>query len=143
MNSLSCRAWLSRWVASQFALILVFQALAAAAFAQLAPMRPPAVPLVTHDPYFSIWSMSDHLNGEGTKHWTGKPNSLTAFVRIDGKPYQVAGRDRGAVALLPQSKLEVLPARTIYRFSGSGVDIELMFFTPALPHDLDILSRPL
>src|SRR5437867_3765791 len=128
---------------SRLAPILLVHALTVAAFAQLAPMRPPAVPLVAHDPYFSIWSMAGRLNDEGTRHWTGKPNGLTAFVRIDGKPYQMMGRERGNVTLLPQARLEVLPTRTVYSFARSGVDLDLTFFTPALPHDLDVLSRPL
>src|SRR4051812_37119731 len=78
--------------------------------------RPPAVPLIAHDPYFSIWSMADNLNDEATKHWTGKNNSLTAFVRIDGKPYQVMGRERQAPALMHQDRVEVLPTRTLYDF---------------------------
>src|SRR5712672_4439943 len=82
-----------------------------------AQIRPPAVPLVAHDPYFSIWSMADRLNDENTKHWTGKPNSISAFLRIDGKPYQVIGRERGNAALLNQVKLEVVPTRTIYTFA--------------------------
>ncbi len=61
----------------------------------LGPMRPPAVPLVAHDPYFSIWAMGDRLNSEGTKHWTGKPNTLTAAIRIDGKIWQVMGARTG------------------------------------------------
>jgi Glutaminase A six helical-hairpin domain/Domain of unknown function (DUF5127)/Domain of unknown function (DUF4964) len=113
---------------------------AAAATAQL---RPPAVPLVAHDPYFSIWSMTDRLNADGTKQWTGKPNSMTAFARIDGKTYRVMGRERSQAAELPQTRVEVLPTRTIYEFSGAGVKLGLTFFTPALPDDLDILSRPL
>ncbi len=106
-------------------------------------MRPPAVPLVAHDPYFSIWSLSDTLNGEATKHWTGKPNTITAYARIDGKSYRIMGRDRGNQPELPQKRLQVLPTRTIYDFSGAGVALTLTFFTPALPDDLDVLSRPL
>jgi len=105
------------------------------------PMRPPAVPLVAHDPYFSIWSMADHLNDENTKHWTGKPNTLTAAIRVDGKPWQVMGRENGT-APLPQTRVEVLPTRTIYTFTGAGIQLELTFLTPALPDDLDVLSRP-
>ena len=108
-----------------------------------AQMRPPAVPLVAHDPYFSIWSMADRLNGDGTKHWTGKPNTLTAYARIDGKSYRIMGRDRQAGNELAQTRLEVLPTRTIYEFAGAGVTVGLTFFTPALPDDLDVLSRPL
>ena len=117
--------------------------LALPSLAQTQQFRPPAVPLITHDPYFSIWSMSDHLNDEPTKHWTGKNNSITAFVRIDGKPYQVIGRERPNTATLKQDRVEVLPTRTIYDFSGSGIKLHLTFLTPALPDDLDVLSRPL
>ena len=112
-------------------------------FGAAAQMRPPAVPLVAHDPYFSIWSMADHLNGDGTKHWTGKPNTLTAYARIDGKSYRIMGRERQAGNELAQTRLEVLPTRTIYEFAGAGAKVGLTFFTPALPDDLDVLSRPL
>jgi hypothetical protein len=106
-------------------------------------VRPPAVPLVAHDPYFSIWSMADRLNADGTKHWTGKPNTLSGLLRVDGKSYQVMGRERGANAVLDQVGLEVLPTRTLYRFAGAGVQLDLTFFTPAAPDDLEVLSRPL
>ena len=60
---------------------------------RLAPIRPSAVPLFAYAPYFSIWSVADHLTDEGTRHWTGKPNSLSAAIRTD-KTYEVMGRER-------------------------------------------------
>src|SRR5436190_7945321 len=95
------------------------------AFGAAAQMRPPAVPLVAHDPYFSIWSMSDTLNGDGTKHWTGKPNTIAASARIDGKLYRVMGRERQSSAELKQTRLELTPTRTIYEFAGAGITLGL------------------
>ena len=105
--------------------------------------RPPAVPLVAHDPYFSVWSMADKLTGEPTRHWTGKTQSLVGLVRVDGETFRIAGVvPRETAPEMPQTGLEVLPTRTIYRFAGQGIAVTLTFLTPALPRDIEALSRP-
>jgi hypothetical protein len=105
-------------------------------------LRPPAVPLVACDPYFSIWSPADTLTGADTTHWTGKPHRLTSLVRIDGRAWRLMGTQPEETPSLPQTSVEVLPTRTIYAFEGDGVRIVLTFMTPALPEDIELLSRP-
>jgi hypothetical protein len=106
-------------------------------------LRPPAVPLVACDPYFSIWSPADKLTDAETTHWTGKPQRLTSLVRIDGKSFRLMGKQPSDAPPLPQTALEVLPTRTIYTFAGEGVRLTLTFMTADLPEDLDVLSRPI
>lgn len=105
-------------------------------------LRPPAVPLVACDPYFSIWSQGDKLTDVDTTHWTGKPHRLTSLIRIDGKPFRVIGKEPAGVPALPQTNLEVLPTRTVYTLEGQGIRLNLTFTTPALPDDIDVLARP-
>jgi hypothetical protein len=107
------------------------------------PFRPPSVPLVTSDPYLSIWSDADHLTDDVTRHWTRRPHSLVSLIRIDGKPYRLMGKDPAGIDPLPQTALQVLPTRSIYRFDNGQVHVTLTFMTAALPHDLEALSRPL
>jgi hypothetical protein len=105
-------------------------------------LRPPAVPLVACDPYFSIWSPADKLTDADTVHWTGKPHRITSLARIDGVPYRVLGAGPEDVAAMQQDGLQVLPTRTIATFQAAGVALTLSFLTPALPEDLDLLARP-
>src|SRR5688500_19941116 len=122
--------------------ILLLSCVGRASEVSLPPLRPPAVPLVTSDPYFSVWSFNDKLNDADTRHWTGKPHTLLSLVRIDGKPYRIAGAQPGGAPALEQTGLDVLPTRTIYTFAGAGVRLTLTFMTPMLPDDLDVLTRP-
>ena len=103
---------------------------------------PPATPLVACDPYFSIWSPADKLTDKQTVHWTGKPQPLSSIATLDGKQFRIIGPIPENVPALTQKSLEVLPTRTIYTFEGNGVTLTLTFLTPALPQNIDILSRP-
>ncbi|HEY3380700.1 MAG TPA: DUF4965 domain-containing protein [Vicinamibacterales bacterium] len=124
---------------------VVWQAAAAsvAAGGPAAPaFRPPAVPLVAHDPYFSIWSPADRLTDAATVHWTGRAQPLTSLVRVDGQAFRVMGATPADTAALLQQALTVKPTRTVYRFANATVEVTLTFLTPSLPSDLDLLSRP-
>jgi len=105
-------------------------------------LRPPAVPLVAHDPYFSIWSAADRLTDVDTTHWTGKPHPLKSSVYIDGKEFRIIGAQPSDIRPLPQVDVKVWPTRTIYSFENEQVNLKLTFTTPALPEDLDVLARP-
>jgi Glutaminase A six helical-hairpin domain/Domain of unknown function (DUF5127)/Domain of unknown function (DUF4964) len=107
-----------------------------------APLRPPAVPLVLHDPYFSIWSPHDRPTDGDTIHWTGTTHRLTALVRINGKSFRLLGAEPKDCPAFADPRLRVTPTQTSYSFDTSQVSLTLSFLTPALPDDLDLLSRP-
>src|SRR5437588_7917333 len=106
-------------------------------------VRPPGVPLVTSDPYLSIWSCADKLTDDVTRHWTKREHSLISLIRIDGATLRLMGREPKELPAMPQVGLRVLPTRSIYDFDNGHVHITLTFMTPALPDDLDVLARPL
>ncbi len=105
-------------------------------------LRPPSVPLVTHDPYFSIWSNYDKLTDGPTRHWTNREQSLSSLIRIDGETLRLMGDTPVNLPAMPQTSLQVLPTRTIYTFSNENAQVTLTFTTPALPTELDVVSRP-
>ncbi|TWT92915.1 hypothetical protein Pla108_40550 [Botrimarina colliarenosi] len=103
---------------------------------------PPATPLVTCDPYFSVWSTGRQLTEVETTHWTGRRHAIGSVVTIDGQTYRVLGAEPEETPALEQIGLRVAPTRTVYVFRGAGVELELAFTTPMLPDDLDLMSRP-
>ncbi len=109
---------------------------------KIGEFRPPAVPLIVHDPYFSVWSFNDRLTDSFPRHWTGAGQGMCGMLRIDGRAYRFVG-NYSAAAPMEQIAREVWPTRTVYRFAAAGVELALTFLTPSLCDDLDLLSRPI
>ena len=112
------------------------------ASAQGSPFRPPAVPLITFDPYFSIWSEADRLTDDVTRHWTHHPQPLTSLIRVDGTTYRLMGVTPKDAPPMPQVGLRVTPSQSIYDFDNGQIHVTMSFKAPALPDDLNALTRP-
>ena len=52
-------------------------------------MRMPSIPLITVDPYFSVWT--DNINSKPTTHWTAAENNIIGYVTIDGVKCPILG----------------------------------------------------
>ncbi len=103
-------------------------------------LRPPSVPLITVDPYFSVWSPADRLYDEVTEHWTGKPNTIYGYVKIDGELFRFMGDADDAV--IPQTDFEMNAFVSRYTFENEKIILDVSFFTPVFPDDLMKMSRP-
>ena len=103
-------------------------------------MRPPATPLITIDPYFSVWCTADTLAGNDTRHWTGAPNRLVGEALIDGAVYHFMGCGSGMP--MQQTAFDMDYLSTYYTSAASGVQLTLRFSSPLLLTDLMLCSRP-
>lgn len=110
---------------------------------QVLDLRAPSVPLVVHDPYFSIWSPHDRPTDGWPTHWTGRQWPLSCVVTIDGEARRLLGPEPAAVPPLPWQRTEITATTTTFHFADARVGLQFQFVTPALPEDLDVLSRPL
>ena len=90
--------------------------------------------------------MDDILTAQPTRHWTGSEQPLTGLIRIDDTTYRFLGTSprwaEPPIQPMRQVGFTLTPTRAIYGFEQSGVRLDFTFLTPALPHDLEVLSRP-
>ena len=89
-------------------------------------MRPPCVPLITVDPYFSVWSPADKLTDTSTVHWTGKQNDLHGYIIIDGTKYAFLGYHRNDKKIT-QTSIDFDALSTKYTFENELVKLSVRF----------------
>ena len=131
-------------------------------------LHPTATPLVSVDPYFSLWSFGPELTADATRHWSGRKQPVLAAIRVDGEVYRVLGSENAKPGV-PEGRIRphlepdssylyrgpeifvnaavqtghnVLPTRSIYYFDCGPVRLHLTFTSPLLPSDPDLLARP-
>jgi len=107
-------------------------------------LRAPSMPLITVDPYFSVWSPGNCLTDSVTVHWTEKPNTVVGIAEIDGTPYRFLGRfsKEDTSPAMTQISADCGAFSTTYTFAAAGVQLCAIFTTPLLLDDLDIMTRP-
>ena len=103
-------------------------------------LRPPSIPLITVDPYFSVWMPADRLTDQDSCHWTGKPNPIRGILMVDGTAYRFLGQ--GVAPAMEQVSLEIGALTTTVRLEAAGVALTISFMTPLLPEDYEYLTRP-
>lgn len=103
-------------------------------------LRPPAIPIITIDPYFTVWSPSNILTDTDLQHWSAKPNRIKGYVSIDGEVFRFMGT--GEERAIEQVAFDMTAAVTSYTFATSKIKLDISFFSTPFTDDLYRLSRP-
>lgn len=82
--------------------------------------RVASIPLVLHDPFFSIWSSADCLYDADTVHWSGIRQQLRGYVTIDGRTCCFMG-DREFHEVIEQRDVDITPTATEYTFDFAAI----------------------
>ncbi len=102
-------------------------------------MRMPSVPLITVDPYFSVWSR-DEINRRWPVHWTGSRNAILGTVTVDGETLRFLGGGEGEA--IEQKSLDIDAVSTTAVFANEKIELTARLLSPLLITDLYYASRP-
>ena len=117
-------------------LAIVAAAILGTASSAVPRLRAPAVPLVVHDPFASVWSAADNLTDVLPSFWAGQTIGAVGMIRVDNQTFRWCGADTFSsgtpVPAAQQLDLAlVTPLQTKYTFSAGGVQLLVTFTTPA------------
>lgn len=102
-------------------------------------MRMPSIPLITIDPYFSVWT--DNINGKPTTHWTAAENNIIGYVTVDGQVLRFLGDDDNCQKMNVIS-IDADTFSTTAVYEDAGIRLTAKFTSPMLVTDLYYASRP-
>lgn len=103
--------------------------------------RAACIPLITHDPYFSIWSAADNLYDKDTSHWCGNRQKIRGYIEIDGVQYCFMGNPEYH-KIIPQVSLDVTATATEYIFENEKIILAVRFTSPIVLAEPLLVSRP-
>lgn len=104
-------------------------------------MRMPSIPLITVDPYFSVWT--DNINSKPTTHWTAAENNIIGYVNIDGKVYRFLGDDDNrSITKLNVVSVDADAFTTTVVYESEEIRLTAEFTSPMLVTELYYASRP-
>ena len=104
-------------------------------------LRAPAIPLITVDPYFSVWAPNEILNYKEFEHWTRSKNDIYGRIFIDGVEYSFLGYHRN-IKKIKQVSLDITALSTKVVYENEKIKLYVNFTTPALLNDYNVLTRP-
>ncbi len=102
--------------------------------------RAAAVPLITFDPYFSLWCKADRLTDAPVRHWTDRAQPLDGILTVGEMTYRFMGVSH--LPAMEQIGCEVSATSTVYRFQAPGVKLRLRFTCPLILSEPELVSRP-
>ncbi len=101
-------------------------------------MRMPSIPLITIDPYFSVWT--DNITKHVPTHWTASNNTILGLIAVDGEEYRFLGRDERKDLCVKSIDVDAFTTTVIY--SCDKIELKAEFMSPVLVEDLYYASRP-
>jgi len=99
-----------------------------AAVLAVAPV-PPAVPLITADPFLSAWSEHPRLTDDWPRHWSGATLGMSGMVRVDGRPFRWCGPIPSAVPAATETSRWVQPLSSGFAFREGGIEWRAEFLS--------------
>ena len=102
----------------------------------------PSYPLITIDPYCSVWLPGDKLNKTDAELWAGFLRRMTGYIHIDGTRRRFLGRGNFCDEYVWQTDRDITPLVSIFTLESDEIKLKVRFWSPMFPDEIYKLSLP-